>query len=246
MENQTAFDLNAAVQSWRTELAKSSSFYVDDLDELESHVRDSAASLQMRGLTEEEAFLITIRRIGSRDALAEQFAAINGPSVWLKRLLWMTTGWIAMSALLSITVTLLVGAGLTWFYPVILLSALIGGLQSDRLRKPLTAFLSLTLLVATGLTWFSPFSLLLALTVVLQLGLLRKSLPSLLSWTLFFTLGSLCVVVLKMSVKTGIPMTDVMHNYSYVLYNLTFVIQCLVCTGVIAVFGIKRLRRNSA
>jgi hypothetical protein len=114
MENQTTFDLNAAVQSWRLELAKSTSFHVDDLDELESHVRDSTASLQALGLTAEEAFLIAIRRTGSRDALAAEFAAINGSSIWLDRLLWMTGGWIAMSVLLSVVVTLLVGTGLTW------------------------------------------------------------------------------------------------------------------------------------
>jgi hypothetical protein len=46
MENQTSFDLNAAIQRWRRELAKSSSFRADDLEELESHLRDSESSLQ--------------------------------------------------------------------------------------------------------------------------------------------------------------------------------------------------------
>ena len=142
MENQTTFDLNAAVQSWRLELAKSTSFHVDDLDELESHVRDSTASLQALGLTAEESFVIAIRRTGSRDALAAEFAAINGLPIWLDRLLWMIGGWIAMSVLLSVVVTLLVGTGLTWFYPVILSIAFIVGLQSDALRKPLMGVLT--------------------------------------------------------------------------------------------------------
>src|SRR5438105_4167363 len=64
MEHQTSFDLNSAVQRWRAELAKSPSFRVDDLDELESHVRDSEASLRALGLTSEEAFLIAVRRTG--------------------------------------------------------------------------------------------------------------------------------------------------------------------------------------
>ena len=101
-----------------------------------------------------------------------------------------------------------------------------------------------TLLVGTGLTWFSPFSLLLALIVVLQFGLLRKPLRGPYRWALLFAVGSFCVVVLKMSLKTGIPMTDGMGNYSYVLYNLSFLIQCLVSTGVVAMFAVRR--RTSA
>ena len=58
MENQTSFDLNAAIQRWRAGLAKSSSFHTDDLDELESHVRDSATTLRAQGLTDEEAFVM--------------------------------------------------------------------------------------------------------------------------------------------------------------------------------------------
>jgi len=85
MENQP-FDLNAAIQHWRKELAKSSSFRPDDLDELESHLRDSVSSLQAQGLTLDEAFLIARRRTGPKDVLAAEFATINGSSVWMEKI----------------------------------------------------------------------------------------------------------------------------------------------------------------
>src|SRR5205814_1318591 len=108
MENQTSFDLGAAIQRWRGELAKSASFRADDLEELEMHLRDSQTSLRAQGLTAEEAFLIAARRTGSGDVLAAEFAAINGTSVWPDRLLWMATGGVTMSALWSLATTIVV------------------------------------------------------------------------------------------------------------------------------------------
>jgi hypothetical protein len=136
MENQTSFDLNGAIQRWRGELSKSASFRADDLEELESHLRDSESSLRAQGLTAEEAFLIAVRRTGSGDVLAAEFATINGSSVWLDRLLWMTTGSITMSALWSLTTTLLfVRTVFAWLAPGILAFVLIAGLQSNLLRR---------------------------------------------------------------------------------------------------------------
>jgi hypothetical protein len=132
MEKQTSFDLNAAIQGWRNELAKSGSFRADDLDELESHLRDSESSLRAQGLTVEEAFLIAARRTGAGDVLAAEFATINGSSVWLDRLLWMITGSMTMSALWSLITSLL------FVRPVvvgILATALIVGLQAVLVRK---------------------------------------------------------------------------------------------------------------
>jgi len=149
MENQTSFDLNDAIQRWRGDLVKSPSFRADDLDELESHLRDSESSLRTQGLTAEEAFLIAARRTGSRDVLAAEFAAVNGSSVWLDRLVWMTTGGITLSALWSLSTNLLFESlygrtVLASLLPAILAFALIlGGLQSNIVRKFLRAPLRL-------------------------------------------------------------------------------------------------------
>src|SRR5690349_5770279 len=119
MENQTAFDLNVAIQRWRVQLAHTSSFRADDLEELESHLLDSQRSLRAVGLSDEEAFLIAIRRIGSGDALAGEFAAVNGFPLWLDRLLWMTTGSMIISAAWYLTTTVL------WSKPFPLSAALL-------------------------------------------------------------------------------------------------------------------------
>ena len=40
MENQTRYDLNAAVENWRNELAAQPNLASDDRRELETHLRD--------------------------------------------------------------------------------------------------------------------------------------------------------------------------------------------------------------
>jgi len=56
MENQTRFDLNAAVENWRNELAAQPNLAPDDRRELETHLRDAIAGFQQRGLNDEESF----------------------------------------------------------------------------------------------------------------------------------------------------------------------------------------------
>jgi hypothetical protein len=141
MENQTTFDLNAAIQRWRGDLAKSGSFLANDLEELESHLRDSESLLRSQGLTGEEAFLIAVRRTGAGDVLAAEFAAINRPSVWLDRLMWMLTGSIAMSSLWRLMSWTLVsfGAVASLLVLPVLAYAVRLGLLSNRIRTFLRA-----------------------------------------------------------------------------------------------------------
>ena len=51
MENQTAFDLNQAIQRWRENLANSPAFRSENLNELESHLRDSISTLETGACT---------------------------------------------------------------------------------------------------------------------------------------------------------------------------------------------------
>jgi signal peptidase I len=85
MENQTSFNLNNAIQEWRRHLAQSAAFRSADLDELESHLRDSIPALQDAGLSSEEAFLIASRRLGTRQALESEFGKIREGRTWLNR-----------------------------------------------------------------------------------------------------------------------------------------------------------------
>jgi hypothetical protein len=93
MENSpAAFDLSQAIEQWRDQLRQSPAFRRENLDELESHLRDSAANLIQRGLAPEEAYLIAVRRIGSAAALGTEFGKLNAQGIWLNRLLWMLVG----------------------------------------------------------------------------------------------------------------------------------------------------------
>jgi len=88
MENPIPFDLNQAIQNWRDNLAQSPAFRTENLDELESHLRDSAAALQTRGLSSEEAFMVATKRIGNESLLTKEFGKMNLKVVWLDRILW--------------------------------------------------------------------------------------------------------------------------------------------------------------
>jgi hypothetical protein len=82
METAIEFDLNMALRLWREQLSQSPQFRAENLDELESHLRDSMASLQTKGLSAEESFLIGARRVGSAAALEREFAGENGGRGW--------------------------------------------------------------------------------------------------------------------------------------------------------------------
>jgi hypothetical protein len=77
MGDTMQFDLNAAILGWRDKLKQSSQFRAENLAELESHLRDAVVRLQGQELSEEEAFLIATRRIGSVEQLASEFEKVN-------------------------------------------------------------------------------------------------------------------------------------------------------------------------
>jgi hypothetical protein len=113
MEDTAGFGLNRAIADWRHQLGQSPAYRADDLEEMESHLRDAVEQLRTAGLTDEEAFLVATRRVGPPQVLEAEFAKINGRSVWLDRLLWMLVGvqaWLLTGALAN-TVSWLTG----WF-----------------------------------------------------------------------------------------------------------------------------------
>src|SRR5690348_10086313 len=111
METQAAFDLNLAIQSWREELARSSAFRGENLNELESHLRDSIDRLRGRELSDEEAFLIATRRIGNVQKLQREFGKVNGTAIRFDRTLWLVVA-IQLWLFASAVCTALVGAAL--------------------------------------------------------------------------------------------------------------------------------------
>jgi hypothetical protein len=92
METTTSFDLNQAIHRWRENLSQSPAFQRENLDELETHLRDSIATLQKHDLSEQEVFNVAVGRIGKGDGLETEFGKINGQAIWLDRMLWMLIG----------------------------------------------------------------------------------------------------------------------------------------------------------
>ena len=89
------FDLNEAIVQWRAALKAQPNFRSSDLDELEDHLREGISDLSGSGLTEEEIFLVSSRRLGKPEDLNGEFA-IADPTIRRNfRLRWMVTGVLA-------------------------------------------------------------------------------------------------------------------------------------------------------
>jgi hypothetical protein len=53
-----------------------------DVDELESHLRDQVADLERVGLSADEAFLVAVKRLGSLDEVSQEFAREHSDRLW--------------------------------------------------------------------------------------------------------------------------------------------------------------------
>jgi hypothetical protein len=93
METQTRYDLNAAIESWRAELAVQANLTPEVRRELETHLRDAITGFQQRGLNDEESFWLACKRVGQPSQLAKEFVKANPAAVWRERIFWM---WLAL------------------------------------------------------------------------------------------------------------------------------------------------------
>ena len=76
------FDLESQIRKWRRHVQSTAALGAQDVEELESHLRDSVDGLTDRGVSEEEAFLVSIRRMGDADALRREFAKVSTERAW--------------------------------------------------------------------------------------------------------------------------------------------------------------------
>jgi hypothetical protein len=79
--------LEEGIAEWRSYLRRRQAIHAVDADELEDHLRSQAIALQKAGLSEEEALLIAVKRIGDLDALSREFAREHSERLW-KRLVF--------------------------------------------------------------------------------------------------------------------------------------------------------------
>ncbi len=131
------------IADWRRHLLAQGSLAEPDADELEDHLRTSIGDLIQAGLTQDEAFLIAIRRIGSLNEVARQYASTSATREWKQHVGTMPTArrlgdWIvvifAVVAALAVQAPRLWGAeeSAAFTSPTLALLALAGYLAATR------------------------------------------------------------------------------------------------------------------
>ena len=70
----TESGVEARIASWRGFVGRRAAISTADVDELEAHLRDQMGELESVGLSEDEAFLIAVGRLGEVDALSRELA----------------------------------------------------------------------------------------------------------------------------------------------------------------------------
>lgn len=76
MGAQAVFDVNKAIADWRRHLAEVSKISADDLDELQSHLRDHIEQLVEEGLSAQEAFGRAIVQLGDAAEIDGEFSKV--------------------------------------------------------------------------------------------------------------------------------------------------------------------------
>lgn len=77
--------LEEQINEWRSYVSRRRAIDAADVSELEDHLRSQVADLRASGLSEEEAFLIGVKRLGQLDGLSQEFAREHSERLW-KRL----------------------------------------------------------------------------------------------------------------------------------------------------------------
>ena len=74
--------VEAQIAEWRAFVARAPAVDDRDVEELETHLRDEIAELDAAGLSEDEAFLVAVKRMGDVDTLSREFAREHRGRLW--------------------------------------------------------------------------------------------------------------------------------------------------------------------
>ncbi|HEY7564531.1 MAG TPA: hypothetical protein VIA81_06360 [Acidimicrobiia bacterium] len=87
-----AKDLESQISQWRDFLLYRETIEPADVDELEDHLRNEVASLGRIGLSQDEAFLVAVKRIGNLDEMSKEFARVHADRLWKQLVLTTRPG----------------------------------------------------------------------------------------------------------------------------------------------------------
>src|ERR671914_1290195 len=74
--------VESQIAEWRAYVADAAGVNGRDVDELEDHLRHQIAELNGAGLTDDEAFLVAVKRMGDLDDLSREFAREHSGRLW--------------------------------------------------------------------------------------------------------------------------------------------------------------------
>ena len=74
--------LEQRIAEWRAYLRRRQAIHTVDVDELEDHLRGQIGALGEAGLSEDEAFLVAVKRIGDLDSVSNEFAREYSERLW--------------------------------------------------------------------------------------------------------------------------------------------------------------------
>jgi hypothetical protein len=74
--------LEGQIEQWRSYLRRRQAIRAVDVDELEDHLRGEVAALVGAGLSENEGFLVAVKRMGALDAISNEFAREHSERLW--------------------------------------------------------------------------------------------------------------------------------------------------------------------
>lgn len=82
MRETNGESVETLIAGWRAHLRRHEAAHTLDVEEVEGRLRDEVTALQDAGLTDDEAFLIALRRVGETDAASREFARERFGRLW--------------------------------------------------------------------------------------------------------------------------------------------------------------------
>lgn len=111
--------IEAQIQEWRAYLLHRRTIHQVDVDELEDHLRSEMSELDAAGLSEDESFLVAIKRMGGVNDLAREFARERSSQLWKQLVLGDTARSGSEYAGLFVTICIAIGAAVAFKVPAL-------------------------------------------------------------------------------------------------------------------------------
>ena len=80
------YDLGQSIINWKSAISNDGRCSTDEVEELETHLRDQIADLVDVGLSEQEAFTIAVSRLGVPNELCSEYEKASPMRLWRKRI----------------------------------------------------------------------------------------------------------------------------------------------------------------